>query len=343
MRLLICLGLLAGAASAKTLVHDTHLATTAKFQFVSDPWMNLHHFLYASATQEKSDTVPQGHGVEMPDRAPPETMSEDERATWTAAVEFYRVNLGAKRLTFDAQLIALKRRHWDTSERRPAETPMHAQIEAVIASAMPVYLHHWWPAHDRSNRAWLAAVLPIVQRWETRFADELGRIYGGQWPAEPVRVDLTAYTDYYGAYNTGEPHVVLATQVAKNAPPQGIELLFHEASHSESLGNGLYSRVADAATQAGVRLPRDLWHVLIFVTTGELTRRYFAEEGGDNYVPYAVGQKLYADTSPWGRYHRLAQQFWVPKLDAPAAERLAAYDLMVRENARLIAPAAGQK
>jgi hypothetical protein len=301
------------------------ITRTERFAFHSDLWMNLHHFLYAWATQEKSPTVPRPHRRPMPDKAHPPALAPDEQALWDRAVAFYREKLGDHSLVFSLELRDLKRRHWNPAYL-PA-TPPHPllnEIERTIATVRPVYEKHWWPEHDRANRAWLATIAPTVARWENRMVADLARIYGGAWPAGVIRVDVTAYTDYYGAYNTGEPHVTIASKMDKNAHPHGVEIVFHEASHSALLEDPLNASVAAAAKATGKKAPRDLWHMLIFHTTGELSRRAFAAEGRADYAPYAEREGLYRPTSDWGRAKPLLDEHWRPALAQSPEDRAAA-------------------
>jgi hypothetical protein len=328
----LCLALLGGAP----LAAEEPVATSRHYVFHSDEWMNLHHFLYAWATQEKSAEVPYPHERPMADRAYPPEISAAERATWEEALAYYRRHFGARQLVFDDFLIAAKRRHWDPGYVAPENfSPDLAALEEVLARARPVYEKYWWPAHDRGNRAWLATILPVLSRTEDPMIADLERIYGGRWPRGPVRIDLTAHTDYYGAYNTGEPHVVIATAMDKNAFPQGLEIVFHESSHSAGMDNAIRGGITTAAAARQVRAPRDLWHALIFFTTGELTRRLLAAEGIVDYVPYARREGLYRPDSPWQRYEQLLERHWRPAMEGSAADRVAALGAMVEENARL--------
>ena len=64
-------------------------------------------------------------------------------------------------------------------------------------------------------------------------------------------------------------------------------------------------------------MPRDLWHALLFYTTGEVIRpAVFTSEQGtarSGYVPYAVREGLYK--RGWENYLRVLTDYWQPYLD----------------------------
>ena len=75
-------------------------------------------------------------------------------------------------------------------------------------------------------------------------------------------------------------------------------------------------------------IPRDLWHALIFYTTGEVVRPVLAASnpsaGGQSpsdtegsYTPYALREGLYQ--RGWKEYYELLQRFWQPYLDGKAS------------------------
>jgi hypothetical protein len=63
----------------------------------------------------------------------------------------------------------------------------------------------------------------------------------------------------------------------------------------------LASQISAAAKSNGVQTPKDLVHIFIFYTAGELTRRDLAATGVNNYVPFADEKKLYQQD--WASWH----------------------------------------
>src|SRR4029453_11906390 len=102
------------------------------------------------------------------------------------------------------------------------------------------------------------------------------------WP-QRIRAYITPAGGPFGAYTmTGKAGGVITTMSCRDAGYQGfraLEMLLHESSHavvSPSRGT-VGAAIAAAATQRGIDPPRDLWHAVLFVTSGELTRRLLAE------------------------------------------------------------------
>jgi hypothetical protein len=57
------------------------------------------------------------------------------------------------------------------------------------------------------------------------------------------------------------------------------ELIFHEASHVESLESPLATLVEEVFRAAGGEAPERFWHDMIFFTTGTITRIALDELG----------------------------------------------------------------
>jgi antitoxin ParD1/3/4 len=42
--------------------------------------------------------------------------------------------------------------------------PIDSGVRTTLERLMPIYQKNWWPAHDRTNREWIAAVRPLIDR-----------------------------------------------------------------------------------------------------------------------------------------------------------------------------------
>jgi hypothetical protein len=158
-------------------------------------------------------------------------------------------------------------------------------------------------------------------------SERLADIYQTKWPRQRIRVDVCAYANWTGAYTTLDPlRVTISSLDARNQGNQALEVLFHEASH------GIAAPVEEAiirqCRQRDKPIPRDLWHALIFYTTGEVVRPVIAateqahrepnasSNSESGYTPYALREGLYQ--RGWQQYYALLQQFWQPYLDGKA-------------------------
>ena len=188
----------------------------------------------------------------------------------------------------------------------------------------------------RANREWIAQVAPMVQQMGVELSGQLAEVYQRPWSAGRLRVDVVWYGGPYGAYTTLRPtHLTLSSHDARNQGIYGFEVLFHEASHA--LAGAVNEAIAREFRQRDKPIPRDLWHALLFYTTGELVRRDLAYgtmtlaalQGTDpsSYQPYAARFGLYSGA--WDRFRGMLDLYWRPYLDGrvsfdTAVARLAA-------------------
>jgi hypothetical protein len=101
----------------------------------------------------------------------------------------------------------------------------------------------------------------------------------------------------------------------------GFEVLFHEASHV--VAGSVTAAIAKDFRAHDKPIPRDLWHALLFYTTGEIVRRdveygsmTFTNEqknGASGYLPYAARFGLYSGS--WEHFRAMLDLYWLPYLD----------------------------
>ena len=274
-----------------------HPAAQSKplFAFHSNPWLNLHHFVRAAARGGPAPTV----------------LSDEESRPWAEGVEFYK-QYAARDLLLDAGMVDVK------SALRGAEgkpsldgIEIDAALKATLERLMPIYRRRWWPEHDRTNRAWIAAVQPLLDRHGTALSQALTRTYETTWPSDPVPVDVSVTAGPNGAYTTGPPtHVTMSSTDRSLQGLASLEMLFHESSHSPV--SNLFLRVREAATEQNVPVPPQLWHAVLFYTAGELTSRELTANGVA-YSAYA-DQGLYTNLCGAGCREKIAEH-WTPRLD----------------------------
>lgn len=264
----------------------------ALFEFHSNPWLNLHHILWARGERA----------------APPADMPDAERSAWNEGLAFY-APFAKRNLLFDEELLKIK------EELRTVETKtsldgvtIDAGVKATLERLMPIYRTHWWPAHDRTNREWTAAARKLVDRHGAALNDAIGQAYSVT-PDNPVWVDVAVYAHPVGAYTTSRPtHVMISSTDPGYGGYAALEMLFHERSHA--WGRMLSGGVTEAATAQGVKIPPQLWHGILFYTAGYLTARELKQhgvaykhyaEGGlyDRLCGTGCGDKLAAH---WGTY-----------------------------------------
>jgi len=275
---------------------------------------------------------------EWPSFAPPlleregwhSLLSGTEAESWSAAVEAFST-ARHRSLLFDDGLHAV--RDWAAGAAdRSAIPERDRHLADAFDDALPIYECHWWPSHDRRNRAWIASVEGTLAEMEEAMIPRFERAYGGRWPDAPIPVDVVVYANAVGAYSSGV-RVTIASGSLDNRMPQGLELIFHEASHIDPLEGPLRSGLEAAYRAAGAEPPDRLWHDMIFYTSGEITRITFEENGEPGYRHYGEGG-VYARGPRWTNELLAFERHWMPFLRSSSTDdgaRAAALEAFARE------------
>lgn len=331
----------AGAARAQ----EASQAPLPVFEFRSGFWINLHHFLYEQARLRKGriSNSRQGEVPGPPASAAPastEALPPAERDAWTAALDYYGGDLAERDLLFNGDMVNINNRlaqmegcpDLSGKKSRECASGLRQELIAALERAAPAYRSRWWPEQDRSNRAWVASVGPLVRQFGAGLAQQLASIYRAEWSVGQLRVDVVCYAGPFGAYTSLDPvHVTLSSADPRNQGPAGLEVLFHEASHA--LAGSVRDAIVRECRRLGKAIPRDLWHALLFYTTGEMVKRALSAlegpasnapsisgsaplGGPDRYTPYAYRFGLYA--RGWSHYQRALERYWQPYLDGKA-------------------------
>jgi hypothetical protein len=322
------------------------------FEFHSGFWINLHHMLYYEAKlRETPSTIPQKDASALPSTL--KTMKDSgtpltptERAAWDSSVAYYAANFANKDLLFNNDLVLLKNQLGDFEDcdelsgtrKKSCDAGLPGKLTQVLQAAAPVFRAHLWPDQDRANRRWVARVAPLVEEQGVGISQRLADIYQTKWPKEKIRVDVSAYAYSTGAYTTLDPlRVTISSTDPRNQGDEAFEVLFHEASHG--IAEPVQNAIVRECRQRDKAIPRDLWHALIFYTTGEVIRPLLTPADADNvpqdkpdkedavkpninrppatrketYIPYAIREGLYE--RGWKDYLQLLTRFWQPYLD----------------------------
>ena len=310
------------------------------FELHSSFWVNLHHTLYHDARLRTAAAAPDKRGKTSgptlniaPETKPAFTTAEQH--IWDDAVGYYAANYANKDLLFSTELSQLKEQLGDFEDcdelsgrkRKFCDAGLPTKLTQVLESAAPVYRAHQWPEHDRANRRWIMRVAPLVREQGVGLSERLADIYQTRWPRQKIRVDVSGYANWAGAYTTADPlRVTIASLDSRNQGAEALEVLFHEASHS--IAETVQAAIIRECRQRDKAIPRDLWHALVFYTTGEVLRPVLGSSDGSagghdgsapggGYLPYALREGLYQ--RGWNDYLKLLQKFWQPYLDGTAS------------------------
>lgn len=301
------------------------------FEFHSGFWVNLHHFLYQQARERRTP------GASKTAQASLAGLTEGEQRAWEDAVAFYAASYADRDVQFNYDLTLLKNQLGDFEDctelsaipRKECDAGLPGKITPVLNRAAPVYRKHWWPEHDRANRRWVEAVAPLVREKSLELAQRLAEIYQTPWPKEKIRVEVVSYANSAGAYATLDPlRLTLSSLDPRNQGNAALEMLFHEATYG--LAEPVQDAIVRECRRRGKPIPRDLWHALLFYTTGVAVRSALvAEAPAEERDPpskvlpgtplpksngtSAIREGLYA--RGWSGYQALLQRYWQPYLD----------------------------
>ncbi len=293
------------------------------FEFHSGFWINLHHFLYQQARQPSQGPRTSEAATASVEAQAASELPPAERSAWQSARAYYAAQMAGRDLLFNRDMVLIKNRLAELEAAADlSESGLRPELVAALERAAPVYRSRWWPIHDRQNREWIAAVAPLVRQKGRRLAEGLAAVYRAEWPAGRIRVDVSHDADSAGAYTTLDPPRVTISSTNPDIQGRGaFEVLFHEASHA--LAGGVHEAIARECRRLGKPIPRELWHALLFYTTGEVVRRALLEvpsesggspaAAGEAYTPYAYRVGLF--NRGWQNYQRLLQRYWQAYLD----------------------------
>lgn len=295
----------AGAASAQGLPPRTPTGKPL-FTFHNGFWVNLHHFLYVLGRARNGAPDSQRAAAS---KAPADlngfaSLKDEERQTWDAAIARYADGPSKSDVVFDHELIAVARALAVVDDSaHPTDAHIPAPVHETLERAAPIYRKVWWDRHSRSNQARIKQVQDLLVRYGRPVSERLSAIYRQKWPEAGFIVQVSAYSNWAGAYSaTGGPIVLSSTDEA-GAGSQSLEIIFHEAMHQWD--DDIIPLLQKTADRLGARIPRNLSHGLIFYTAG-----YVVSQAIPGHRPYA--EPMWARGVLPG--HAQLEAHWLPYL-----------------------------
>lgn len=286
------------------------VATTPRFAFYSDFDTNLNDALNAAGVARKAGKPDLFHsGAEAPcfGGLPPSA-----RAGWDRAVDYYAEIISPADWSARQQYLVRVDLAGFDEELTDAGARQFVEIaRSFRGAATPAYKACRWAAQDEKNRLWIEELKPRLATEEQKIALRLEELYGKRWSGLPLRVDVVETVDWSGA-NTIFRNPVGGHLLISNSyqGPAALEIVFHEASHLlMDRKDPVQQALDNAASAVDFRLPDELWHVVLFYTTGEAVRRILDNGGKPGYTPILYG---IFDRGVWGRYRNPLESAWRP-------------------------------
>jgi hypothetical protein len=285
---------------------------TPHFALYSDFSFNLHDALLAAGTARRAGQS-ERFAVE-PDATCFNGLPEPQRAAWNHAVDYYAEIIATGQFFDRAQMLPRLDLLWRTDDWASGdERTFITIVRSFRSAAAPAYERCRWAAQDARNRRWIEMVQAVLARHEDTVTRRLVALYGIDWPALPIPIDVVETVSWAGGdtiYTRPPPgHVwVSSARAAYQTPSAALEIVLHEASHLLA-GDRTPLRAALASTPegAGRPVPPDLWHAVLFYMTGEAVRRVLADAGEESYTPLIYTLDIFGPlrdpiATTWARY-----------------------------------------
>ncbi len=282
------------------------------FVFQQPFWINLHHFLYVLGRVEagmpdiKLRAVAGAIGDQESGLA---GLSQEERLTWRECVASYANGLSRLDTVFDDELSSVSNALVRASSSASlAGLGLEQAVADTLESAAPVYRKAWWPKHERANRNKTEELQRLLEQHGRAVLDFVTRAYDEPWPGGGFPVNLSAYSNWAGAYSTRGPLLVVSSLDEGNSGLLGLETIFHEAMHQWD--DPMYVKLQAAAKRQTVaRIPDNLIHAMIFFTAGEAVRSVVPA-----HVPYAETNGLW-QRNRFAPFKPVLEKDWKPYLE----------------------------
>ena len=283
---------------------------TPWFVFYSDFDFNLYDAVLTSATAQRRERPDPLHGECF------SGLVQEERSAWDAAVGYYAETVAATGdFSQERWLIRTRLAGFEPDLDDDARRDLALAL-LFLRAAAPAYRACRWVEQDEANRRWIAELAGRLERHAEAIRQRLETFYRGGWRSLPITVDVVGTAGWAGADTIADrrapTHIQITSSAASYQGAAALEMIFHEASH-EIVGpfNGPVAELLrGAADEAGVEVARNLWHGLLFVTAGEVTRAVLEAAGETGYQPFAEAHEVFKGS--WKPLHEPLRTHWLP-------------------------------
>ena len=299
------------------------VATTRHFAFHSDFATNLNDALIESGRARKAgkpELFRTGNEESCFGGLP-----RPAQAAWDHAVAYYAEIISPERWS-GRQQFSIRLDLAGAEELEEARDLRDVGIaRSFRGAAAPAYEACRWTTQDAENRRWIDALVPLLSVHEEAVSLRLADLYSEPLAGLPIRVDVVETVNWSGAttilLDPVGGHIVISNEAESG--PVSLEYVFHEASHLlMGRGHPVRNALAEAAEQLDVQLPRNLWHAVLFYTTGDAVRRTLAEAGEPAYTPMIFSGNIFKS------FHEPMESAWRAYLEGERSLEEAALDLI---------------
>lgn len=271
----------------------TELFESKYFLFQSSKQLNAHLYLYNRALGCKFTKKPDDSLAYYSFKDKYANLNAKEAAELNSIMLYYRDSLTSKDLLFDNNMSEFSDYLSDEGKSKiKLKLKWQAEALEILKKFQPYFTKLYWTGIDSTNKAWLAAYKDQLVKLETSVIPELEKIYQTKLPSQKIRVDLTCYATFAGAYsfkNTFE-HIIYSSASKGNQGDLATEVMFHEASHFlvDKVNDQIFLLVKD---NKDAKKCSNVWHNIIFYTTGYVVEKQYKLKW-KKFEPYYVQMKF---------------------------------------------------
>ncbi len=294
--------------------------TTDYFEFNINYWVNLHHFLYqrADGSQQKKLEEDGLTFIEIGETNVEAQLSKNEKEILNQAIKYYKDSLITKNLRRDLN----HHRIWLQEKKEfktITDTAFGEKFTEILNKVSPIYQKYFWEIHKAHNTSTLEKHIETIDTIEEEVIHKMERLSLNQWPdTTKVRVDITTYANWAGAYTTSKPkmNIVLSTTDPSKVTSTFVETILHEGSHLLYLYGE--SKIRDdfyyKSEEMKIEFPRNLWHASMFYLCGRATMDELSKLGIDHEMVMDVNNIFSKYNTP--QFREINEQFYTNSIDA---------------------------
>jgi len=259
------------------------IAETSKFEFHSDLWINLHHFLYQKAKGSQLKHLQEDGNVflNINEDENFKSLNHNERLILETSIDYYKEHIIEKSLLRNlANLrVWLQDQH---GNKKISDTTYSKKYTTILNDFSSIYKKRFWRNHDKHNRKILNKHLKLLEELEPFMFERLKYFAGFNWPESKIRIDLTTYANYAGAYSQTRPNfnAVISTLDPFSEQSTFVEIVFHEAAHGLFWRKSKFrSKIFQLSNEMSIPIPKNLWHASQFYLCGKLVQEELKKKG----------------------------------------------------------------
>ncbi|MTI40824.1 hypothetical protein [Fulvivirga lutimaris] len=284
------------------ILTNSSVDSTVYYSFHIDYWVNLHHFLYQKAKGSQIAKL-QEDGLEFQDIGESDiyaSLSKHQRQQLDNSIKFYAQNLIQKDLLRDLGEIRVWLQNHKNSHKIK-DTLISREYTDILNNASEVYKNTFWPVHKSHNLKVLQKHIDLIKDIESPVIPKIEKLSLNKWPANSkVRIDLTVYGNYAGAYTPSRPrmNIFISTIDPRALTLSFVETIFHEGSHLLfNYGGPWRGGITEIFEQnkLAIDYPIHLWHASLFYLCGKICKEEFSKKGFDDYIILMFDRNIFSE------------------------------------------------